>query len=109
MSQPQQSIAIRNGEATNHVRADCAGETVSMYINDEPVSETHDSDPSSGDIGLWFRNGRDLGTDIVLMIRPSGSREGLARLLAAVAGWVVARQRVGRRTIDSRLPVRRSI
>lgn len=65
MSQPQHSIAIRKGEATNRLRADCAGDTLSMYINEELVWETHDSDLSSGDVGLWFRNGPEPGIDIV--------------------------------------------
>jgi hypothetical protein len=48
----QPSSAINLGAAVNHIRADCVGSTLTLYINNQQVSTATDASFSSGDIGL---------------------------------------------------------
>jgi len=43
---------IKSGEAANRVRADCVGETISLYANDQKLVEIQDNDFESGYIGV---------------------------------------------------------
>src|SRR4030042_2615043 len=43
---------IRQGNASNHLRADCAGTRLALYVNGEMLIEQEDKALSSGDIGL---------------------------------------------------------
>lgn len=48
----QTSDAINQGNATNRIRGDCVGSTLSVYANGTLLGETTDSTYSSGDVGL---------------------------------------------------------
>lgn len=52
MEQLQYSNVILPGEAVNHLRVDCIGETLRLYVNDVKLVEVQDSDFHSGDVGL---------------------------------------------------------
>jgi len=43
---------IKSGEAVNRVRADCVGETMTLYANDQKLIELQDNDFESGYIGV---------------------------------------------------------
>lgn len=47
------SEAIRQGEETNHIRLDCIGFTLSLYVNGELLRAVQDSSLPSGDVGLY--------------------------------------------------------
>jgi hypothetical protein len=44
--------AVLSGTATNHLRADCVGSTLTLYVNGQQVSSVTDTSFTSGDIGL---------------------------------------------------------
>ncbi len=46
------SSAINTGNATNHLRADCSGTTLALYVNGQKLLETNDADFKSGQVGL---------------------------------------------------------
>jgi hypothetical protein len=46
------SDAIRQGRETNHIRVDCVGSTLRLYVNGVFIDEVQDGDPVSGDVGL---------------------------------------------------------
>lgn len=58
------SDLIRQGEASNHIRADCIGNTLSMYVNGQLVGAVEDSDFTSGNVGLLAGTFDEVGTDI---------------------------------------------
>ncbi len=46
------SDAIKQGAATNHLRADCIGNTLTLYVNGQQASSTTDTAFTGGDVGL---------------------------------------------------------
>jgi hypothetical protein len=66
--------SIRPGPATNHLRADCVGSKLSLYVNDTLVAEATDPDFTGGDAGLWLgtydRPGTDLYFDDFVVRKP---------------------------------------
>ena len=60
----QPSETIKQDEATNHIRADCVGDTLTLYVNGQKLSETHDDEFKSGDVGLIAGSFEKPGTDI---------------------------------------------
>jgi hypothetical protein len=58
------SEVIRQGDTTNHMRADCIGSRLSLYINDEFLAQYEDADLVSGDVGLIAGTIVSPGTDI---------------------------------------------
>jgi hypothetical protein len=48
----KQSAAIKNGNASNHLRADCSGNKLTFYVNGEKLLETTDKDFKSGQVGV---------------------------------------------------------
>jgi hypothetical protein len=48
------SSAIHAGNATNHLRADCSGDHIVMFVNGQKVIDQHDSDFKAGQIGFAF-------------------------------------------------------
>lgn len=44
--------AIQTGVAINHLRAECQGTTLRLYVNDSPVALVDDEDFTDGDVGL---------------------------------------------------------
>lgn len=57
--------SINQGEATNHLRADCIGNTLTLYVNGTQVVSATDSSFSGGDVGLVARTFEVAGTDIL--------------------------------------------
>jgi hypothetical protein len=60
----QPSNTIIKGSALNHLRADCIGDTLSLYINGQKLGEVRDSDFYKGDVGLIAGTYEQAGTDI---------------------------------------------
>jgi hypothetical protein len=64
MDAMQPSEAILQGEASNTIRADCVGSSLSLYVNAEKLDEVQDSEFSTGDVGLIAGSFDTPGTDI---------------------------------------------
>jgi hypothetical protein len=64
MEKMQTNDLIRQGESTNHLRADCVKTSLRFYINGEKVADVQDSDFSKGDVGLLAGTFRNPGVDI---------------------------------------------
>lgn len=60
----QPSSAILKGSALNHLRADCIGDTLTLYVNGQKLAEVRDSDFTSGDAGLIAGTYTTSGVDI---------------------------------------------
>ena len=48
----KKSDAIKGGNTSNHLRADCSGNKLTFYVNGEKVVETTDNDFKSGQVGI---------------------------------------------------------
>lgn len=59
------SSTINKGLAINHLRGDCAGQTLTFYINGFQVAQAQDSSLTSGDVGLIAGTFATPGVDIV--------------------------------------------
>jgi hypothetical protein len=68
------SDAFDGDTATNHIRLDCVGNTLTMYINDQEGAEAEDSSFASGKFGLYVQNNTDstaeVSFDNLLVSRP---------------------------------------
>lgn len=66
--------AIRPGNATNHIRADCVGNNLSLWVNGSMLFEVEDADFGSGNVGLiagsYEEGGVDLRFDNFSVTRP---------------------------------------
>jgi serine/threonine-protein kinase len=60
----QASDRIHQGYATNHIRADCVGNTLQLYVNGELVEEVEDASHAEGDVGLMAGTFNLPGVDI---------------------------------------------
>jgi hypothetical protein len=58
------SELIHLGFEFNHLRADCVGEELALYVNGVRLMEVRDSQYHSGDVGLWAGTYGRAGTDI---------------------------------------------
>ncbi|HLA96869.1 MAG TPA: hypothetical protein VJL34_00325 [Anaerolineales bacterium] len=58
------SDEINQGNATNHLRADCVDKEIALYVNGELLAEYEDSQFSSGDVGLIAGSFDLPGTEI---------------------------------------------
>lgn len=47
------SETIRQGNASNHLRADCVGENLSLYVNGELLAAVQDAEFQAGEVGLF--------------------------------------------------------
>lgn len=56
---------INQGTAINHLRADCRGDALSLYVNNAPIAEIHDSTLTHGDVGLLAGAFNQPGVDVV--------------------------------------------
>jgi hypothetical protein len=65
MDAMQPTDAIVQSEATNHIRLDCVGTTLTLYVNGTMVGSVSDSSISSGDVGLYAGTFEFAGTDIL--------------------------------------------
>ncbi|MDO9028186.1 MAG: hypothetical protein Q7U68_04925, partial [Candidatus Roizmanbacteria bacterium] len=59
------SDAINQGAATNSIRADCAGSTLTLYANNQQIASVTDSSFSGGDVGLIAAANETSGVDIL--------------------------------------------
>ena len=60
----KESKAIEAGSAINHLRAECVGETLTLYVNGQLVAQVRDLDFPVGDVGLFAGTYGAPGTDI---------------------------------------------
>lgn len=56
---------IKLGASTNHIRASCIGENLTLEVNGEVLADVQDSDHKSGDVGLIASTFDETGTDIL--------------------------------------------
>lgn len=56
---------IKQGQATNQIRADCIGTRLTLYVNSEKFLEAEDSDFSVGDVGLIAGSYSQPGVEIL--------------------------------------------
>lgn len=57
--------AVNMGNAQNHIRADCIGDILTLYVNDQQVSTAQDTAfMGSGDVGIFAGTYDVPGTDI---------------------------------------------
>jgi hypothetical protein len=59
---PSEDIA--QGKAINHLRADCIGETLSLYVNGVLLKSVRDPDYTTGDVGLLAGTFEEPGTEV---------------------------------------------
>jgi hypothetical protein len=62
--QMEQSDTIKAGE-TNHLRADCIGNKLTLYVNGKQAATATDSTYTSGDVGLIAGTFDTPGTDVL--------------------------------------------
>jgi hypothetical protein len=62
--QMQPSEAIVQGAATNRLRADCVGTTLTLYVNGTQVAQGSDTDFTKGEVGLIAGTFETPGADI---------------------------------------------
>jgi hypothetical protein len=60
----QPSDAIRLGSASNHIRADCVGDTLTLTVNGVQLAQVQDARFPAGDVGLIAGTYAAPGTDI---------------------------------------------
>ena len=58
------SDVIKKGTEANHIRADCIGNLLTLYVNNEKLLEVQDDEFTSGDVGLIAGNFATGGVDI---------------------------------------------
>ena len=63
--QASQAPAVHQGEASNHIRADCLGDTLTLYVNGEQTLSVTDGDHASGDVGLMAGTFDTVGVDVL--------------------------------------------
>jgi len=56
---------INKGTASNHIRADCIGSTLTLYVNGNQVATATDSSLTGGDTGLFAQTYDTGGVDIL--------------------------------------------
>jgi hypothetical protein len=60
----QPTDVILKGSALNHIRADCVGDRLTLYVNGHKLAEVQDNEFASGDVGLIAGTYDTSGTDI---------------------------------------------
>jgi hypothetical protein len=63
--QMQSSDTILQAAARNHIRADCVGATLSLYVNGKKLAQVNDTDFRSGSAGLIAGTFQTPGADIL--------------------------------------------
>ena len=63
--QMQPSEAILQGDAVNHLSAECKGDTLSLSVNGETLFTVEDDTFSSGDVGLEVTTRQSGGVDVL--------------------------------------------
>jgi hypothetical protein len=66
--------AVSQGDTTNHLRADCVGDSLSLYANGQLLHSVTDSTFTSGDVGLiagtFDEPGADIAFDNFVVLQP---------------------------------------
>ncbi len=57
--------AVQQGEATNHLAAECVGNTLTLYVNGVQVDRVTDSTLTDGDVGLIAGSYEESGVDVL--------------------------------------------
>lgn len=57
---------INKGLAVNHLRADCAGDQLTFYVNGFQVAAVQDATLKSGDVGMLVGTFANPGVDVIL-------------------------------------------
>lgn len=65
MEAMQTSDAIHQGSESNHIRLDCVGSSLTLYVNGTQVASAVDSTHTSGDVGLYAGTFGTPGIDIM--------------------------------------------
>ncbi len=69
------SDAIREGNATNHLRAECVGDTLALYVNGTLIGAVRDTAYTHGDIalavGTYDHGGTDVRFDNLVVYAPA--------------------------------------
>jgi hypothetical protein len=60
-----ESDTISHGAVTNHIRFDCVGSTLTLFVNGSQVDQQADSDYITGNIGLLAGTFGTPGTDVI--------------------------------------------
>jgi hypothetical protein len=60
-----QSDKITQGAASNHIRFDCIGSTLTLYVNGSQIDQQTDTDYTTGNVGLIAGTFGTAGTDIL--------------------------------------------
>lgn len=57
--------AVRQGAASNHIRGECVGDSLTLIVNGEEVLSATDTDHTGGDVGLMAGTFDTAGADIL--------------------------------------------
>ncbi len=60
-----ESDRVTKGAATNHIRFDCIGSTLTLFVNGNQVDQQTDADYTAGNAGLIAGTFSEAGTDIL--------------------------------------------
>jgi hypothetical protein len=60
-----ESDSITQGAATNHIRFDCVGSTLTLYVNGTQIAQQTDADYTTGNVGLIAGTFNTAGADIL--------------------------------------------
>jgi hypothetical protein len=60
-----ESDKIFQGSAKNHIRFDCVGSTLTLYVNSTQIAQQTDTEYTEGNIGLLAGTFDTIGTDIL--------------------------------------------
>ncbi len=61
------SSAVRADTSTNHIRADCKGSTLTLYVNNQKLLEANDTSFNSGHVGLFQNNNAAAGPAVEVL------------------------------------------
>lgn len=64
MAEYQPSEVIQQSAAVNHLRADCIGDTLTLYVNGQKLIEVQDKDFASGSVGVLAGAFQTPGVDV---------------------------------------------
>ena len=64
-SEMQSSNQIKTGASINHLRADCNGDALSLYVNGSQLAQVHDPNLKHGDVGLLAGTFSHPGVDVI--------------------------------------------
>jgi hypothetical protein len=60
-----ESDSVTQGAATNHIRFDCVGSTLTLYVNGTQIAQQTDADYTTGNVGLIAGTFNTAGADIL--------------------------------------------